>query len=200
MASENLLKRVFDYQRIPHRAWVGVIVLLMPLLMALTYGLMVLTGNGIDSPQVPLLEIPLMFVLFFLAATAEELGWQAYAYPRLRTRWNALYTSILLGIVWALWHIIPYFQADNSVHWVVWQCIASVGLRVLIVWIFINTHHSLFAAIVFHAMINVSNFLFPNYGSHYDPFFASIIIWSAVALILYRWGLSLTRDKATTAI
>ena len=59
---------------------------------------------------------------------------------------------------------------------ILWQRWGSVGLRVLIVRIYLNTGRSVFAVILFHAMNNVSTYLFPNYGSHYDPFVACLIV------------------------
>lgn len=195
VAVRALLKRTLDQHRIQHKIWYLPVFLLMPLLMVLAYSLMVLTGNGLSNPEVPLLMAPVMFLVFFVAAIGEELGWQGYAYERLHQHWNALQTSIVLGILWAIWHIIPYIQTQNTLTWVVWQCVATVGLRVLIVWLYNNTGQSMFTAIAFHAMINVSNFLFPNYGSHYDPFFASIAIWAVVAVVSIKWGAELSPNE-----
>ncbi|MCE9524274.1 MAG: CPBP family intramembrane metalloprotease, partial [Alphaproteobacteria bacterium] len=58
----------------------------------------------------------------------------------------------------------------------------------LIVWIYVNAGRSVFAAIVFHAMSNVSEFLFPNYGSHYDPFYAAIVLGTVAAAVTFLWG------------
>jgi hypothetical protein len=63
-----------------------------------------------------------------------------------------------------------------------------IPARVIIVWIYNNTGKSLFATILYHAMSNVSMFLFPNYGSHYDPFITSIILVSIAAIVVFAWG------------
>ncbi len=185
---KDLLKRSFDYRRIKEKIWYLPIFFLMPLIMVLAYGLMTLMGNSIPRPQFPILMVPVLFIAFFITASGEELGWQGYAYEPLQDRWNALGASIILGTVWAVWHAIPYIQTHNTALWIVWQCVATVGLRVLIVWLYNNTGKSIFAAIIFHAMINVSTFLFPNYGSYYDPFITSIIIGVAVAMVASVWG------------
>jgi membrane protease YdiL (CAAX protease family) len=186
-AAKNLLRRPFDYVRIRQKIWYVPIFMLMPALMVLSYGLIRITGKTILDPYVPLLMTPFMFATFFIAAIGEEIGWQGYAFGLLNRRWNALEAGVILGVVWAAWHIIPYIQTKNSASWIVWQCVATVGLRVLIVWLYQNTGKSLFSAVAFHATINVSNFLFPNYGSYYDPFFASIVIWSTTLIIVAIW-------------
>jgi hypothetical protein len=63
-----------------------------------------------------------------------------------------------------------------------------VASRVLIVWIYNNTGKSVFAAILYHDINNVSSFLFPNYGSHYDPRITGLITALAAAIVTVVWG------------
>jgi hypothetical protein len=81
-----------------------------------------------------------------------------------------------------------YIQTDNGLEWVIWQFLGSIPLRILIVWIYNNTGKGTLAGILFHAMINVSEFSFPNYGSHYDPFISTIIFASAAAIVVFLWS------------
>jgi membrane protease YdiL (CAAX protease family) len=183
-----LLMRAFDYKRITARVWYAPIVLLMPGAMVLTYGLMRLMGLPLPSPQFPVLAALVMFLGFFIAALGEEVGWTRYAIDPMQDRWNALQTSVLLGLVWAAWHIVPLVQAHRSPAWIAWQCLFLVASRVLIVWIYNNTGKSVFAVILYHDMINVSIFLFPDYGSHYDPRITCPIIVFAAAIVTVVWG------------
>lgn len=175
-------------QRIQEKIWYLPIIFFMPLVMVLAYVLANLTGYHIPDPQVPVLLVPVYFVLFFFGAVGEELGWQGYAFEPLQARWNALGAGIIIGIVWAVVHIIPYLQAHHTAKWIVWQCVTTVLARVIIVWIYNNTGKSLFGAITFHAMLNVSEMLYPNYGSYYDPFFASIILGVFAVAVIVVWG------------
>jgi len=56
----ELLKRTFDYKRISTKAWYAPIVLLMPGVMILTYGLMRLMGLPLPIPQFPVLTVVLL--------------------------------------------------------------------------------------------------------------------------------------------
>jgi len=163
-----LLKRTFDYRRIPRRIWYAPILLTMPALMTLTDFAM----RRLALPLPPLRFSPLapllLFVVFFVAAAGEEIGWSAYMTDRMQTRWSAAQTGVILGAIWAVWHLIPFIQGHRTPAWIAWHCLATIAVRVLIVWLYNNTGHSVFAAILFHAMTNVSYFLFPNYGSNYD--------------------------------
>ncbi|MGB7923344.1 MAG: hypothetical protein WCF57_08870 [Pyrinomonadaceae bacterium] len=60
--------------------------------------------------------------------------------------------------------------------------------RILIVWLYNNTGRSVFAASLFHAKSNVSQFSFPNFGSHYDPFLACIILTFAAGAVTFLYG------------
>ncbi len=82
--------------------------------------------------------------------------------------------------------------------WIAWKCLETLAARVLIVWLYNNTGRSLYAAVLFHAVSNVSVSLFPNDGSHYDPAVVGVLtavaagiatfLWGAKTLARYRWG------------
>ena len=184
----ELLKRSFDYKRIRAKIWYVPIILLMPGVMVFSYGLMRLMGVALPTPQFTVLAALALFLAFFIAALGEELGWSGYVIDPMQDRWNSLQTSILLGLVWAAWHIVPYLQAHRSLAWIAWQCLFTMAVRVLLVWLYNNTGKSVFAATLFHAMRNVSIFLFPIYGSYYDPRIAGLITTFAAVLVTVVWG------------
>ncbi len=186
---KELLKRSVDYRGIKRKIWYAPIFLLWPITTVLAYGLMKLMGASLpDHPQIPILMVPVFFVVFFVGAVLEEIGWSGYATDRLQDRWNALEASIILGSIWAVGHIVPFIQAHNTPTWIVWQCLGMVPFRILIVWLYNNTGKSVFGAIVFHDTSNVSQFLFPNYGSHYDPFIAFLILAFTAVIVIFVWG------------
>lgn len=184
-----LLKRAVDFRKIRRKGWYLPILFFWPIMMVLAYGLMRLVGAPLpDDLQFPLLALPVFLVLFLVAATGEEVGWSGYATDRLQARRSALKASVIIGTVWAIWHIVPFMQAHRSPNWILWQCLGMIPFRMLIVWLYNNSGKSVFAATVFHAMSNPSQFLFPNYGSHYDPFFAWVMLALAAGLVLFLWG------------
>jgi membrane protease YdiL (CAAX protease family) len=106
----------------------------------------------------------------------------------MQQRWGALTAALALGVIWQLWHIIPHMQQGHPAAWIWWQSVYSVALRVLMVWIYNNTGRSVLAAILVHATDTVSVGLFPNFGSHYDPFVTSLIAWPIAAIVIFVWG------------
>ena len=182
---KRLWRRSFDYTRIRQKIWYIPLLFLIPVTMVLSYGLMRLMGVSIPGLQFPLLMMPVYFLIFFFLAIGEEVGWSGYALDPLQDRWGALPAGIILGTVWALWHLVPYALA-NAPLWVGGQCIATVLIRILMVWLYNNTGRSVFGMILFHAMINMGSV--PDYGFLYDPFLVSVILAVAVAAVVFLWG------------
>jgi uncharacterized protein len=186
---KQLLKRPFDFKRIKEKIWYIPIFFLMLCIIVLEYGLSKLIGVSIPDFQFPVLMVPVFFIVFFIGGIGEEIGWTGYATDPLQDRWNALEAGIILGTVWSLLHITPWLQAHYTPIWVAGQFGTSVVLRVLIVRLYNNTRKSMFAAISFHAMTNVSELvIFPIYGSYYDPVIAFIVMAVTTAIIIFLWG------------
>ena len=187
---KDLLRRIGDYNS-KRKIWFAVAILLMPAIMVLSYVVLDLIGPPLPSLHITLQTVLIALVLvavFFIAAFGEEIGWSGYATDPMQNRWGALLASLILGTVWALWHAIPYVEANNSVSWIIWQCLFTVAARVIIVWIYNKAGKSVLAATLFHTMINVSTFLFPVYGSYYNPEITGLITIVFAAVIVLLWG------------
>jgi CAAX protease family protein len=111
-------------------------------------------------PSVPLLQLALSIVPMFLVigiVNGEELAWRGFALPRLQTRYNALTSSLILGVIWAVFHLPLFFtktgssQADESF---VSFLISTVAMTILYTWINNNTRGSVLMAYLFHAAAN----------------------------------------------
>lgn len=179
-----LLKRSFDFARIRRKLWYAPILLLMPGVSMLVYGLMRWMSLPVPAPQFHVLATLLMFLGFFAGALGEELGWSGYAIDPMQARWQALQASLLLGMVTALWHISPLVQAHRPAVWMAWWFLYAVAARVLIVWLYNNTGKSVFAAALFHTMLNLSWMLFPLYGSHFDVRLAGLVTALVAAVVV----------------
>lgn len=189
----ELLRRSFDYKRIRAKVWYVPVVLLLPGIYALTYGLMRLLGSPVPTLQFPVLAALVTFLAFFGAGLCEELGWSGYVLDPMQARWSALQAGILLGLVWAVFHYVPLVQRHRSLAWIAWWSLGTVASRVLLVWLYNNTGKSVFAATLFHAMGNLSQLgPFLDFGSGGYPYSAqrisSLIIALAAAVVTVAWG------------
>ncbi len=188
----ELLARSFDIGRISATKggiiWLGVTILFMPLVTVAAFVVLRFTGTEVPVPHLAAGAMLLIFAFYFIGAIGEELGWQAYAYPQLRRAHSALVAALILGVVWALWHLIPYALMGRSAEWIFWQSLCTVLLRVIIVWLVVNAGQSVFSAVVFHAMLNTTWSLFPVNGSFYDPRMSFVILLPVVVGIVTIWG------------
>jgi membrane protease YdiL (CAAX protease family) len=123
----------------------------------------------------------------------EEPGWRGYALPSLQAGRSALSASLILGVVWAFWHL-PLMVYGT----IPWSDIAYVTVvSVVYAWLFNNTNGSVLLAMLFHTMNNVI------WGYYFHAMFSGtdwvrmgwlwVALWCAVALV----GPSLT-DRSTS--
>jgi membrane protease YdiL (CAAX protease family) len=91
----------------------------------------------------------------------EELGWTAFAVPRLRLRYGVLTTGLILGFLWGAWHFLMFWESDSFSgalplalllgRLFSWRPV----YRVLMVWVYDRTG-SLLIAILMHSSLMVS--------------------------------------------
>jgi len=93
----------------------------------------------------------------------EEPGWTGFAQPRLQRSCGLLIGGLILGSLWALWHLPGFVIPSQDVtdilprgtvlEFVVFA-LALMGLRLIIIWVVNNTRNSVFMAILIHASWN----------------------------------------------
>jgi uncharacterized protein len=141
-----------------------VALLLCPVLAAIATYVYAREGGPPWAVAVPLGSMPTLFLLlFFLGGSfQEEFGW-AYAIDRMQNKWPALRASIILGIVWAFWHLPLFFIPGLSQFYMpFWSfLLLTVALRVIGVWIYNAADRSILATLLFHTSMNFSLNLFP---------------------------------------
>jgi membrane protease YdiL (CAAX protease family) len=86
----------------------------------------------------------------------EEIGWRGYALPRLAARFGFARASLVLGLVWACWHIPLYYLPGTESYG---QSIPAFTLMVTAIsvamtWLYVNTKGSLLLATLMHWAIN----------------------------------------------
>jgi uncharacterized protein len=193
----QLLRRSFDFRQIKNKSWLIVIFLINPAVAVSAYGIMRVTGVSLPGAAPLTLSVFPFFVLLFIPALGEELGWTGYVTDPLVTRWGPLSASLLLGSFWTAIHFIPLLQVHRSIEWIAWWSLGTISYRLIMVWFYTHTGKSVFAAAIFHAMINLCWQLFPENGSHYDPRIFGLVAFAfAIALYATTFTLSIGKLKA----
>jgi membrane protease YdiL (CAAX protease family) len=96
----------------------------------------------------------------------EELGWRGFAFPRLQGRLDAIWAALVLGVLWALWHL-PEFISDTTgqrppLQFFVWV----LALSVIFAWLYNSTNGSLPIVIICHAAIDtVGRYMLPEFSN-----------------------------------
>ncbi|HSN23841.1 MAG TPA: CPBP family intramembrane glutamic endopeptidase, partial [Methylomicrobium sp.] len=92
--------------------------------------------------------------LLIIGPLSEEIGWRGYALERLQTRWNALTSSLMVGLAWGLWHLPLFFMVGTSQHELgipfIGFLVGMMANSILYTWLYNNTKQSLWSAILLH--------------------------------------------------
>ena len=129
----------------------------------------------------------ILHLLFFIFALSEEIGWMGYTFDPMEERWNALVASIILGIIWATWHIPLYILSGQGPVRITVQLISLIGIRALIVWVYNNTGKSVFATILIHAVYNVCTLTIASFYTSLGHLITSTFIIITAVIIACLW-------------
>src|ERR687890_945064 len=138
-----------------------------------------------------------VYVLFLGGALGEEPGWRGFALPRLQSLHGPLVGTLILGPLWALWHLPLFLTPWNTLTTlnVVVFVLATTCLAIIYTWVFNNTKGSLLIAILLHWSFDLSTLpvasLFP--APIFDEYGLLVILpgFGALALVL----VALTRGR-----
>jgi membrane protease YdiL (CAAX protease family) len=86
----------------------------------------------------------------------EEFGWRGFALPRLLERWPPLAASLILGAIWAAWHLPTFFiptLSQNRLSIPVFL-LESLALSVIMTWLHLRSRGDLLLMILVHVMAN----------------------------------------------
>jgi len=111
-----------------------------------------------ESANVPLFIVP--FFLIDLVSNGEEIGWRGYVLPRLQAKYNALASTLILGILWGLWHLPKFLSHFNATAFT-WFMIHVIAFAVILTWIYNGTKGSLLLVVLCHAASNTVGIFLP---------------------------------------
>jgi membrane protease YdiL (CAAX protease family) len=86
----------------------------------------------------------------------EEVGWRGVALPRLQERYGALAASLLLGLVWAIWHLPLWPEPRQAMPPFVRFVPNVVALSVVLAWLYNGTRGCLLIVALAHTANNVA--------------------------------------------
>ena len=137
-----------------------------------------------------------LFAVGLLAGSVEEIGWTGFATPRLLARLGVTFSGLLLGLVWALWHLLVDFRYNAQTMGAAWPLeFAIVYLatltpyRMLMTWVYSNTQSLLLAILMHASFTGWLLVLFPatslTQSLYWQSAFA-LVLWSLAAVVLRK--------------
>ena len=152
------------------------------------------TRPQFNDPSQLYLIIPVFLYVLFLSVAGEETGWRGYALPHLQARWGALPASLIIGLVWGVWHL-PLFWMNGDFHTQIpfWLFVLQdVALSVVMTWLFNGTGGSLLLVHLFHAASNTTIGVLPilpqDTGGQIRPLAIAVALLLIVAVIVIAAG------------
>ena len=105
-------------------------------------------------------------------------------------RFNALGASLLLGLIWGLWHLPLVFiegtsQAAIPFHEFVLQ---TMALAIIYTWLHNNTGGSVLIAALFHASANTAGAAIPTWTTELGRWINFALLIVVVGALIRRWG------------
>jgi membrane protease YdiL (CAAX protease family) len=150
-----MLSRVLEW-RVGVRWYVFAVGYMAAIKLAAALVHRVVTGAWPPLGQAVWYIIIVNIALMTLGQAGEEIGWRGYALPRLAARLGLAQASVLLGLIWACWHLPLFFLpgvSQTGQSFPVYLLMVP-ALSVAIAWLYGNTNGSLLLAMLMHAAIN----------------------------------------------
>jgi membrane protease YdiL (CAAX protease family) len=112
-----------------------------------------LLGGSFDFSQF-LKQLPTILPLIILGPLSEEFGWRGFLQKRINSEFPPIPASIIIGVVWSLWHLPLFYMIGTSQHdfnipFIPFM-ISIVSSSFVYTYLYYKSNGSLFAAILLH--------------------------------------------------
>jgi membrane protease YdiL (CAAX protease family) len=146
---------------------------------------------GLYSGLPPLGLIPVFALVLLSNGFGEETGWRGFALTRLQSRFGPLRGAILLGILWAVWHVPAFWVVETYRQMSAATIVGGFGLGIISGSIVLarvaeRTHGSVLAAALWHATYNMTSATAAGRGVIAAVTSTCVMVW-AVVLVLHEW-------------
>ncbi len=191
-----------------NKGWIAVAVLLPVAVVLVAVALLLAMGllpapDLAESPAWLALPLYLAFLLagILFGGISEEFGWRGYLLPILQRRHTALVSALIVGILWAIWHLEPdpamkllftdgwsaFLPRVSRVYAL--YLISATASSIYMAWIFNHTGGSLLPIILTHSSSNAVQTLITTVWEDV-PIPAELLyygVWWVVAIALILW-------------
>jgi membrane protease YdiL (CAAX protease family) len=181
----------------PGVKWILLSVVFLPCLFLLAWLLVNLQGGdwtisafeGSLGSFAWILLVSFAHNLLLGGSLGEEIGWRGFLLPKLLKKHSPLVASLILGVVWALWHLPIDLYAGYLLEGpaaILIRTISVIPLAILFTWFYLQSKGNLLVALFLHTSINIlSDLGFSQYDGSATWF---AILTAIVALVVSRYS------------
>jgi uncharacterized protein len=125
---------------------------------------------------------PIIFVL----VVGEEVGWRGYALPNLLARVSPVAASLILGVLWGVWHLPTFFVPGAPQYGLPIPAfvILTMAYSILFTWVYLHARGSVLIATLLHGAINLSQGLLLGGLDPARQYWLLAAVYTVAALVL----------------
>jgi uncharacterized protein len=189
--------------------WYVVALLGMPIAAILTasafFGTAPVNALADKWPLLFTVVLPHLLLIIVFSNVAEEIGWTGFLFARLQDRYGALKASAIVTVPFALFHL-PGFVVETGSGLLAMGLlgilfIPHLASRVVVAWLYNNTHRSVLLVGLFHCAFNVTSaefgreFITTSGETMFLITSGIVIVAAALIVVLTKGRLSYTQDE-----
>ena len=119
-----------------------------------------------------------------IGAFGEELGWRGYLHKRIDARLSPLVSSVVVGVLWALWHVGLY---QNGPAYMLLLVVLMVSYSIVLYRLLAGSRFNVWLAAAFHLGINLGNLPFLGVINELSFMAVNALVWAIVAAaVIFR--------------
>lgn len=200
----TLLSRLVLW-RVDWKYWIAA-TLVQPILIlasALTFNLFAPTDIS-PAPTASAGALIVNIIFLLIATLGEEVGWRGVALPALQQKHSALKATLVLALLWLIWHLPFWMLLDTydqfGVSFIGMNLLFGLPLAFYMTWFFNHTSSSLLLPVAFHLTFNIVNTILYPVTTNIGVFWILIAFeWLVALMIVPRLGAGAIGYKAARA-
>ncbi|GAP05606.1 MAG TPA: hypothetical protein DEQ80_02890 [Anaerolinea thermolimosa] len=171
--TSGMARRPFQQASTSHPlVWYAIAILVYPFLLASGLLLSAALGQTLEV-TLPAREWPLLlwrvltsftYIFLFGGPLGEEPGWRGFALPQLQQKFSPLWASLLIGVIWGIWHIPMHlngFYPSAGPQNLPWELgirlLTTTLVSFLYTWMYNRTSGNLLVCTLLHASFNTAS-------------------------------------------
>lgn len=122
----------------------------------------------------------LNFVAMLIGSTAEEIGWRGFLLPNLQKSYTPFISSIIVGILWGVWHL----NFTGGIGGFVLYTVTIIEMSILMTWVYNKSNGSILLMSVWHLIISLTSHIFLWDRFNFQLFVVESIVFGILCVFI----------------